>query len=135
MLSRRSFGACAICAIAGFAATEVVGEARAAAGFKRTVLQKTEFPDKYSTILVLVDIDPGAVIARHTHPGVESSYMLEGEIELAVKGQPTRTLKAGDGFQIPPETPHGGRNGNKPSKVLVTYVVERDKPLATPAPE
>ena len=136
MLSRRKFSACAICAVAGFAAS-AVGEAQAQApgGLKRTILQKTELNDKYVTVLVSVEIDAGANIARHTHPGIESAYILEGGLELAVKGQPTKTVKVGDGYQIPPETPHGGRNGDKPTKLIITYVVEKDKPLAAPAPE
>ncbi len=136
MLSRRTFSACAICAVAGFAASAVGAEAQAPGGFKRTILQKTELNDKYVTVLVSVEIDAGATIARHTHPGVESAYVLEGgEVELFVKGQPARTLKAGDIFQIPPEVPHSARNGDKPTKLVVTYVVEKDKPLASPAPE
>jgi quercetin dioxygenase-like cupin family protein len=134
MLSRRKFGACAICAVAGFAATAVDANAQSPSGLKRTILQKTEFPgDKYATVLVAVDIEPGFFVAWHTHPGVESAYLVEGEIELAVKGQATKTLKAGDGAQIPPETPHSARNGSKPAKLAVTYVVEKDKPLASPA--
>jgi len=137
MLSRRNFGACAICAVAGFAATGVITEAEAQApGFKRTILQKTELPEtKYVTVLVSVEIDPLAVVARHTHPGIESAYLMEGEVELLVQGQPARKVKAGDGFQIAPETPHSARNGDKPTRVLVTYVVDKDKPLASPAPE
>jgi quercetin dioxygenase-like cupin family protein len=74
-------------------------------------------------------------IARHTHPGIESSYVLEGGFELPVQGQPTRMLKAGDGFQIPPETPHaGGKPGDKKSRLATTYVVEKGKPLASPVP-
>jgi len=137
MLSRRKFSACAICAVAGFAAT-AVGEAQAQApgGLKRTILSKTELPDsKYVTVLVAVDVDAGAVVARHTHPGIESAYCLEGGLELSVKGQSTRTVKAGEGFQIPPEVPHSARNGDKPTKLAITYVVDKDKPLASPAPE
>ena len=137
MLTRRSFSACAICAIAGFAAT-AVGEADAQApgGLKRTILSKTEYPDnKYATILVTVDIEAGAIVPRHTHPGVESSYVVEGALELSVHGQPVRQVKTGDGFQVPAEVPHGARNGDKPSKIAVTYVVEKDKPLTSPAPE
>ena len=136
MLSRRKFSTCAICAVAGFAAT-AVGEARAQspAGFKRTILQKTDLTDKYVTVLVAVDLDAGALVPRHTHPGVESAYILDGEFELSVHGQPARMVKTGDGFQIPPEVPHSARNGAKPTKILVTYAVEKDKPLASPAPE
>ncbi len=138
MLSRRIFSACAVCAIAGFAATEVTAETQnaAAGGLYRTILQKSEFPgDKYATVLVAVDIDAGATVPRHTHPGVESAYILEGDMELAVAGQAARRVKAGDSFQIAAETPHSARNGDKPTKLVITYVVEKDKPLASPAPE
>jgi hypothetical protein len=44
-------------------------------------------------------------------------------------------IKAGDGFQIPPETPHaGGKPGDTKSRILITYVVDKGKPLASPAP-
>lgn len=135
MLSRRNFGACAICAVAGFAATAAEAQAQSSGGLKRTILQKTEFPgDKYATVLVAVDVGPGFFVAWHTHPGVESAYLIEGEVELSVKGQATKALKAGEGFQIPPETPHSARNGAKPAKLAITYVVEKDKPLVSPAP-
>jgi mannose-6-phosphate isomerase-like protein (cupin superfamily) len=85
----------------------------------------------YETIIMEVEIDPGVTVARHTHPGVESSYVLEGGFELPIQGQPTRTLKPGDGFQIPAETPHaGGKPGDKISRLAITYVVEKGKPLA-----
>jgi hypothetical protein len=57
-----------------------------------------------------------------------------GGIDLPIQGQPTRALKPGDGFQVPLETPHAGaRNGDKGGDRR-TYVVEKAKPLATPAP-
>jgi quercetin dioxygenase-like cupin family protein len=81
-----------------------------------------------------VEIEPGAVIARHTHPGVESSYVLEGGFELPIQGMETRVLKAGDAFQVPPYTPHaGGKPGTAKSKVLVNYIVEKGKPIVSPA--
>jgi quercetin dioxygenase-like cupin family protein len=138
MLSRRAFGVCAICTVAGFTASEVEAQAQdtQTGGVKRTILQKTELRDnKYVTILAVAEIPPGTTVARHTHPGVESSYVLEGEGELLVQGQPARKVKASDGFQIPPEIPHSARTGEKSMKVAVTYVVEKDKPLSSPAPE
>jgi quercetin dioxygenase-like cupin family protein len=86
------------------------------------------------TVLVEATIEAGVSVARHTHPGVESAFVLEGGFELPIQGQPTRALKAGDGFQIPPETPHaGGKPGEAKSRILITYVVEKGKPLASPA--
>jgi quercetin dioxygenase-like cupin family protein len=135
MLTRRNFSVCAICAIAGFAAT-AVGDAQAQTpGLKRTILQKMDFPDNYVTITASVEIDPGAAVARHTHPGIETVYVLDGDFELSVKGDPARKLKTGDSFHVLREVPHSARNGDKPSRLLVTYVVDKDKPLASPAPE
>jgi quercetin dioxygenase-like cupin family protein len=66
--------------------------------------------------------------------GIESAYVLEGGLELPIQGQPTRTIKPGDGFQIPPETPHaGGKPAETKTRILITYVVEKGKPLASPA--
>ena len=133
MIQRRGFVSCAICAAVGLTASEAGAQAP---GFTRTILQKTEYPgDKYVSILVAVEIDANTLIARHTHPGVESSYFVAGGGTLSIKGQPDRVIKAGEGFQIPPEVPHALRNGPEKSRVAATYIVEKDKPLATPAPE
>ena len=137
MLSRRKFAACVLCAAAGFAAT-AVGDANAQmpAGIKRTILSKTEMPDgKYVALLAEVEIDAGVAVPRHTHPGVESAYCLDGSAQLSIKGQPDRMVKAGDSFQVPTETPHKAKVGDKPLKLVVTYTVEKDKPLATVVPE
>ena len=53
-----------------------------------------------------------------------------------MKGQPDRVVKAGDGYQVPPETPRSLKNGGQKSRLAITWVVEKDKPLASsPAPE
>jgi quercetin dioxygenase-like cupin family protein len=133
MLSRRKFAACALCAAAGFGAM-AVGEAHAQmpAGLKRTILSKTDMPDgKFVALMAIVEIDAGTTVPRHTHPGVESVYCLEGSAQLSVKGQPDRVVKTGDDFQVPTETPHGAKVGDRPFKLVVTYAVEKDKPLST----
>lgn len=135
-MNRRRFASCALCAVVGLVASKVDAQAQAAGGVTRHILQKTEYPgDKYVSVLVMAEIDAGAVVARHTHPGVESAYMMEGGGTLKVKGQADKMVKPGDGFQVPPETPHSLINGNQKSKLAITYIVEKDKPLATPAPE
>ncbi len=131
MLTRRGFAACALCAVTGFLAT---GAEAQNAGLKRTIITRTDGPmDGYETVDVRVDLDAGTVVPRHTHPGIESSYVVEGQLELSVDGVGTRTFKAGDGFQVPPRVPHSGKNGDKPTVLAVTYVVEKGKPLASPA--
>ena len=141
MLTRRGFAgfaSCAICAVTGFVATEASAHGAPAAGtpgVTRKILSQTDGPTPgYVTMLVEAEIEAGVAVARHTHPGVESAYVLEGGFELPIEGQPTRMLKPGDGFQIPPATPHaGGKAGTAKTRVLITYVVEKGKPLASPA--
>jgi quercetin dioxygenase-like cupin family protein len=88
----------------------------------------------YTTIIMDVTIDAGTSVARHTHPGIESSYVLEGGgFELPIEGQPARMINAGDAFQIPPETPHaGGKAMGTKSRLLINYIVEKGKPLVKP---
>jgi quercetin dioxygenase-like cupin family protein len=136
MLTRRGFASCALCAITGFIATEASaqGAPPAAGGVTRKVLSQMDGPASgYETLLVEATIEAGVAVGRHTHPGVESAYVLEGGFELPIQGQETRTLKAGDAFQIPPDTPHaGGKAGTAKSRILITYVVQKGKPLASP---
>ncbi|MGB7975448.1 MAG: cupin domain-containing protein [Roseiarcus sp.] len=133
MLTRRNFAACALCAITGFVATGAEAQT-APAGLKRTIITRMDGPmDGYETVDVRVDIEPAAVIARHTHPGIESTFVVDGALELSVDGQGTRSFKTGDGFQVPPRTPHSGKGGDKPTTLAITYVVEKGKPLASPA--
>ena len=79
------------------------------------------------------DIGPGGEVAKHTHPGEELSYIVEGTLQLEVQGQPPRTLKAGESYFIPAGVVHAAKNVDKGvTKVLATYVVEKGKPVASP---
>ena len=133
MLTRRGFAACALCAVTGFLASAAEAQ-NAPAGLKRTIITRTDGPmDGYETVDVRVDLDAGTVVARHTHPGIESSYVVEGQLELSVDGVGTRTFNAGDGFQVPTQRPHSGKNGDKPTVIAITYIVKKGEPLASPA--
>ena len=122
---------CAVAAVlAGVPALAQQGEP-----LKRTVLQKNDFPgDKMSTLLVLIEIAPNFVVAKHTHPGIETGYVLDGEVILAVDGQGERAVKAGESYTNPATVPHIAKGGPQGAKVIATFIVEKDKPLATPAP-
>ena len=101
---------------------------------KRIPLQKFDVPGTaYETVIGIAEIVPNVNIGRHTHPGVESGYLLEGEATLLVEGQPDKALKPGDSYQIPAGAIHDARSGPKGAKLIATYVVEKGKPLATPA--
>lgn len=134
MLARRRFAACALCA-AGGVLTATIGVRAQAPGFTRTVLNRIEAPgDTIVTLQVLVEIDAGYLVARHTHPGTEEAYFLAGGGTFGMAGQPDRVCKEGDSFQVPMATPHFVQNGPAKTRVLSVYVVEKDKPLASPAP-
>ena len=86
-------------------------------------------------VVARVEVAPGGKAGRHTHPGDEISYVLEGESTLLIDGQPPRRVKAGESFVIPAGVVHDAHNDtDKPVKLIGVYVVEKGKPLATPAP-
>ena len=138
MLTRRGFAGCAICAVTGFIATEVSAQGAppvVTSGYTRNILSQMDGPTPgYVTILVEGELQPGGTIGRHTHPGIESTYILEGSVEIPIEGQPTRTYKLGDHYQVPAGTPHaGGKPSETKVRLATTYVVEKDKPLVSPA--
>jgi quercetin dioxygenase-like cupin family protein len=100
-------------------------------GTKRTDLQRHDLsvPGR-EVVQVRVDFDPGYVSPKHTHPGEEIVYVLEGALEYQVDGKPPMTLKAGDVLFIPAGTAHAAKNvGSGAGAELATYVVEKGKPL------
>lgn len=101
---------------------------------KRTPLQKFDVPGtNYETVIGIAEIAPNVNVGRHTHPGPESGYVLEGDFTLLVEGQPPLPLKAGESYKVPSGAIHDARTGDKGAKVIATYVVEKGKPLASPA--
>ena len=103
------------------------------AGVKRTDLQRHDLsaPGR-EAIQVRVALDPGVAFPKHTHPGEEIIYVLEGTLEYEIEGKPPVTLKAGDVLFIPAGTVHAARNpGNVTGSELATYIVEKGKPLLT----
>jgi quercetin dioxygenase-like cupin family protein len=105
-------------------------------GIQRTVVHREDVsvPGR-EAVIARVEIAPGARAGRHTHPGEEISYVIDGEAEILIEGRPARQVKAGDGFVIPAGAKHDAHNiGSTPFKLAGVYVVEKGKPLATPAP-
>jgi quercetin dioxygenase-like cupin family protein len=102
--------------------------------FKRTELQRADLsaPGR-EVVQAIAEFPPGAAVGRHTHPGEEVAYILEGTVLLEVDGKPAATKKAGEYFIIPAGTIHNATNNSKGNaKVLATYIVEKGKPVATP---
>jgi quercetin dioxygenase-like cupin family protein len=105
-------------------------------GFKRTVIQqsKLSIPGR-EAVTAIVDFEPGSTVRRHTHPGEEIGYILDGTLVFEIEGKPPTTLSAGQTFFIPAGTVHNATNKTSAkAKVLANYIVESGKPLATAVP-
>jgi quercetin dioxygenase-like cupin family protein len=101
---------------------------------KRTVLDKHDLsvPGREG-VLVQTELEPGAREPKHTHPGDLFAYVQEGTITLYQEGQPTLHLNAGGVFFVPAGMVHAAANeGTTNVKLLVTFFVEKGKPLTTP---
>ena len=132
------FAKSTLIAAAAFAAAGLFGIQTLSAqqpGFKRLELQRGDLSVAgREAVVVRAEFDPDGIVGRHTHPGEESSYVIEGTLVLEVDGKPPLTLKAGEVFFIPAGVVHAAKNvGKTQAKVLATYIVEKGKPLSTPA--
>lgn len=119
-------------AIIGLAVLTIPGAALAQQpGIKRIDLQRRDISvPGYEAVQTRIDFDPGAVAPRHSHPGEEIIYVLEGLLEYQVGDGPPVTLKEGDVLFIPAGVVHSAKNvGSSNAKELATYVVEKGKPL------
>jgi quercetin dioxygenase-like cupin family protein len=125
-----------ILAIAAVLLAGVIGADNAGAqqsGFKRTVIQQGDLSMAgHESVTAVAEFQPGGTVGRHTHPGEEVGYILEGTIVLEQEGKPAVTLGPGKTFFIPAGTVHNATNrGTIPARVLANYIVEKGKPLAT----
>ena len=107
-----------------------------APGFQRVMVTKADVsvPGR-EAVIARIEINPGVNVGRHTHPGEEITYVIEGEMEISIEGQPTKKYKSGEGFIIPAGAKHDAKNvGSGKATLSGVYYVEKGKPIATPAP-
>jgi quercetin dioxygenase-like cupin family protein len=72
----------------------------------------------------------GSTSGWHVHPGVETAYLLSGEMLLEMAGQPPMRMRAGDSFTLPRGAAHNGSNvGRVPAVMVITYVVDKGAPI------
>jgi quercetin dioxygenase-like cupin family protein len=107
--------------------------AQQAPGINRVDLQQHDLsvPGR-EVIQNRVEITPEAFPFKHFHYGEEIIYVLEGELEYQIQGEPARTVKAGEALMVPAQAVHAVRNvGGGAGAELATFVVEKGKPLIT----
>jgi quercetin dioxygenase-like cupin family protein len=101
---------------------------------KRTIMQRADVPGtNLETIYASLEIAPGFKAGRHNHPGVVMAHIVEGDFWLQLDGEPERVLHAGESLTIPDRAIHNEGATDKPVKLDVVYVVEKGKPLVSPA--
>lgn len=108
-----------------------------AATLKRTeTLRRTSSIPGRDIVQVRTEIPAGVASGWHTHPGEEVGYIVAGTVQMEILNEPTLTLHPGDGFLIPPRTPHNALDlGPDTGVMLSTYIVVAGEPIATFVPE
>jgi quercetin dioxygenase-like cupin family protein len=101
----------------------------------RTEIQRVPFsvPGR-EVVQVRTEIPAGVASGWHTHPGEEVGYLVAGTVRMEIRDRPTLVLQAGDGFCIPPDTPHNALDlGPETGVMLSTYLVDVHRPLSAVA--
>jgi quercetin dioxygenase-like cupin family protein len=121
------FGGAILTAIAIFGAEQPAA--------KWTELQRHDIPGTAREgVTMAIEIPPGVTSARHSHPGEDFGYLIEGTIVLMVDGKPPQTVKAGESFFTERGHIHNARNiGTTTARAVDTYIVDKGKPVITPA--
>ena len=86
--------------------------------------------------MITVEYPPGSVDPVHTHHAQSLVYVLEGTIEMQVRGGAPVTLTPGQTFYEGPDDVHVvGRNASQtaPARFLVFLVKDKGAPILTPA--
>lgn len=117
--------------ILGIIAFLIPNQLAAQTGIKRTDLQKHDLsiPGR-ETVQAKIDFEPHTAFGKHSHPGEEVIYVLEGSLEYQINEEQPITLKAGDVLFIPAGVLHSAKNSsNAKASELATYIVEKGKPI------
>jgi quercetin dioxygenase-like cupin family protein len=72
-----------------------------------------------------IAMEPGAVVAEHSHPNEQSGVVIEGSVTITAAGE-TRTLEAGDAYLVTSNVPHRGVAGPQGVLLVETFVPARE---------
>lgn len=134
MLRKSLLATVAAVALAGAAMAQQQSTPVQPSPVKRTIISKIEVPgSNYEVVTALLEIAPGFKAGRHLHPGIVNGYVTEGELWIAIDGQPEKTVKVGESALLPDKAVHNeGATGSVTTKAIVTYVVEKGQPMVQP---
>src|SRR5438552_6153028 len=122
--------------VATFAALAVAGSVALDAQqptITRTTLQQVDLsiPGR-EVVTVRAEFPAGGTSGRHTHPGDEVTYVIEGTLSLEVEGAAARTVKAGEAFVVPAGRVHNATAQGGKVVAIANYLIEKGKPVTTP---
>jgi quercetin dioxygenase-like cupin family protein len=87
------------------------------------VTAKALFGDQ--AMLNLVELEPGAIVARHSHPHEQLGVILRGSMTLAVEGT-NHVLEEMDAYTLPGGVEHEGIAGPEGALVLDVFQPVRE---------
>lgn len=109
-----------------------VGDSYIQGGIRRTVLQQTALNNDVMVDLNLIEVPNGTSAAPHTHPGLELTYVLQGEFDLVRMGQPDQRYQPGMSYTVSEGDVHFARViGERPIKLLCMFIHGKSQPVAT----
>ena len=125
----RFLAACVICLASLWLSSSAFAETN------RTVLKQADLTGTNMEIIIAVlEVPPGTTIERHTHPGEEAVYVLEGATLQMPDGTEVARPAGQAGVNVR-DVPHAGYKvvGDKPLRLLTVHIVDKDKPMTVPA--
>jgi quercetin dioxygenase-like cupin family protein len=104
----------------------------------RTLLERHDqsgVPGK-EVVIGTATFPAGSSIGFHTHAGDEIGYVLQGTFILKTRGQPDRTVKAGESFFNARGAVHSVMTASDGDAAMAvsTWIIDKGQPLATPVP-
>ena len=101
----------------------------------RTELKRADLTGTDKEIIIaILEVPPGSTIDRHTHPGEEAVYVLEGATLQFPDGKEVSRPAGQAGVNVR-DVPHAGYKviGDKTLKLLTVHIVDKGKPMTVPA--
>lgn len=134
MTIKRTFLCALLVAAASFAFGRGILDER-----RDTVLLRKDVTSYAKTDMVLtvreIVLPPGSVGEKHRHPGPVVVYVIDGDLEIQLQGQPPHVYHRGETFSEDPGQLHlSSRNASQTTPVrLLSYILSRNgEPLTQP---
>ena len=131
----RSFARCSLVAALALSVGAIADDVKPQP--QRSVLERHDqsgVPGK-EIVVGTLNLPPGTAVGFHEHPGDEAGYIIKGRALWKVRGQPDKTLGAGESFFNPRGAVHSLASADGGDTLVISsWIVDKGKPLATPVP-